>query len=176
MAEKNYFQGNSKHPQHLSVGAVIVNEKNDVCCHHFLPNTLTGYWADEAKKVGAYDREFYLLMRETLNPNETIEQALSRGMMEEFGIEGEMIDYIGSIQSHFKHDGAEVEKTTVYFLCRMISQDLAKRDVSDIEGTTLVEWHTPEFLIPKMKEQATTFARTDVDESSILERMVTARI
>lgn len=166
--KRNYFQGNKDHPQHISVGAVIMNEKGEVCCHHFIADTLSGYWADEMKKAGMDD--FYLLMRETLLPNETVETALQRGMRKEFGISAEMIDYIGSVRSHFMHQGIEVEKMTLYFICRLVSWDLTKRDTSDIEGTTKIEWQKPGFLIPKMKGQAIKFGRTDVDESSILER------
>ena len=162
---KTYFQGHSEHPQHISVGAVIVNEKNEVCCHHFHANDLKGYWVEEKLD------DFYLLMRETINPNDSLEQTLYRGMLEEFGIIGEMIDYIGSIQSHFKHKGVEVEKTTIYFLCRLTEQDLSKRDTSDIEGETEVEWQTIDFLIPIMKSQAKKYGRTDVDESSVLEKI-----
>ncbi|MBI2618309.1 NUDIX hydrolase [Candidatus Kaiserbacteria bacterium] len=167
MADKNYFQGNSDHPRHISVGAIVLNDKNEVCCHHFLAKDLKGYWVDEKLD------DFYLLMRETMHPNETLEQALTRGLMEEFGITATMIDYVGSIQSHFTHKGITVEKTTLYFLTKLVSQDLSHRDTSDIEGTTKVEWQTIDFLIPRMKQQAKKYGRTDVDESSILEKAQT---
>ena len=161
---KTYFQGYNEHPQHISVGAVIINNDNEVCCHHFNAEQLKGYWVDEGLD------DFYLLMRETLHPNDSLEDTLYRGMLEEFGVTGEMIDYIGSIQSHFDHKGVEVAKTTLYFLCRLKDQDLTKRDTSDIEGETEVEWRDIDFLIPQMKKQAEVYKRTDVDESSILER------
>jgi hypothetical protein len=161
----NYFQGNSEHPQHLSVGAVLINDKKEICVHHFNnPELLKGYWTDE----GLVD--FYLLMRETVEPNETLEHALARGLMEEFGVTAELKDYIGSIQSHFLHKDVEVEKTTLYFLCLLKTQDISKR-TGDIESKTLIEWRVPGFLIPKMKEQTIKYKRTDVDESSILERV-----
>ena len=74
-----YFQGNYLHPQHISVGSILMNEKGEVCCHHFFTKDLKGYWADEKLD------DFYILMRETLKPNETLEHALERGLMEEFG-------------------------------------------------------------------------------------------
>lgn len=88
---KNYFQGNSKHPQHISVGAVVLNDKNEICCHHFDSriNKFIGYWKDNGLE------DFYILMRETIEPNETLEHALHRGLMEEFGVEAELLDYIG---------------------------------------------------------------------------------
>ena len=41
----------------------------------------------------------------------------------------------------------------------------------DIEDKSIIEWRTPDYLIPLMKEQAVRFGRTDVDESSILEKI-----
>ncbi len=164
-----YFQGNSEHPQHISVGGILVNEKGEICCHHFFTKDLKGYWADEKLD------DFYILMRETIEPNESLEHALHRGLKEEFGAEGTMVDYIGSIKSTFQHKGVDIEKTTLYFLYKLISQDLSKRTGEDIEANSLVEWHTPEYLIPRMKEQAIKFGRTDVDESSILEKIKSRR-
>lgn len=164
-----YFQGNNLHPQHISVGAILVNEKGEVCCHHFYAKDLTGYYADENLD------DFYILMRETLHPNETLEGALQRGLMEEFGATGELVDYVGSIEGHFKHQGVDIQKTTLYFLCKLKEQDISKRgsdDVEDeIEAKTIIEWQTVDYLIPLMKEQSVRFGRTDIDESSILERM-----
>ena len=58
-------------------------------------------------------------MRETMHPHETIETAIKRGLMEEFGAKGEIKSYIGSIKSTFPLHGGEtmVEKTTLYFSC-----------------------------------------------------------
>ncbi|MDP3934782.1 MAG: NUDIX domain-containing protein [Candidatus Giovannonibacteria bacterium] len=160
-----YFQGNYLHPQHISVGGILTNKKGEICCHHFYTKDLKGYWADEKLD------DFYILMRETPEPNETLERALHRGLQEEFGATGKIIDYVGSIKSAFKHKEIEIEKTTIYFLCELISQDLSKRTGDDIEVKSAVEWQMPDYLIPRMKEQAVRFGRTDVDESGILERM-----
>lgn len=161
----NYYQGNKNHPSHLSVGAILVNDKNEICCHHINDQELLrGYWTDE----GVVD--FYILMRETPEPNETLENALHRGLLEEFGARAEIADYIGPIVSHWKHNDVEVEKTTIYFLCKLIDQDESKR-TGDIESKTILEWHTADFLIPKMKEQSKKYGRTDIDESQILEKL-----
>lgn len=136
-----------------------------MCCHHFFTKDLKGYWADEGLD------DFYILMRETLKPNETLEQTLHRGLMEEFGATGELVNYVGSIEGHFKHEGIDVQKTTLYFLCNLIQQDISKRGSGDIEDESVIEWQRLEFLIPIMKEQSVRFGRTDVDESSILERV-----
>ena len=160
-----YFQGNNVHPQHISVGGILLNGKGEICCHHFFTKDLKGYWTEEKLD------DFYILMRETLEPNESLEEALHRGLQEEFGATGEIINYVGSIKSAFKHKGVDIEKTTLYFLCKLISQDLSKRTGDDIESKSNIEWRTPDSLIPRMKEQSMKFGRTDVDESSILEKL-----
>lgn len=161
----NYFQGNKNHPNHISVGAVLINDKGEVLVHHFTENT-EGYWADQGLS------NFYTLMRKTININESLETALHRGLVEEYGATAEIKDYIGSIQSHWKHDTVDIEKTTLYFLCKLIDQDLSKREQEQEESRALLEWHKPEFLIPKMQEQAKKYGRTDVDESSILVKIL----
>ena len=110
-------------------------------------------------------------MRKTIEPNETLEHALHRGLQEEFGATAKFIDYIGSIKSTFKHKEMDIEKTTLYFLCMLIKQDLSSRAADDDETQSIVKWRSPDFLIPLMKAQAKRFGRTDVDESSILERV-----
>jgi hypothetical protein len=166
-----YFQGNSEHPQHISVGAILVNDKKEVCCHHLYTNNLPkGYWAEE--KVD----DFYILMRETVKPFEPLEAAVHRGIMEEFGATAELVDYVGSLQSHFTHNGVEVEKTTLYFLCKLKDQDLSRRKGEDIEESSQVEWKPADFLIERMRPQAERFKRTDVDESGILERAVELKL
>ncbi len=161
----NYFQGNKDHPRHLSVGAVLMNEKGEICAH-YLSENINGYWKDEGL-VGTH-----ILMRETVEHNESLEQAVERGLMEEFGATAEIKDYIGSIQSHFKDEEVEGEKITLYFLCNLIDQNQSRRDTSDVEGQTDLEWHPLDFLIEKMRKQGLDHPeRTDMDESSILERL-----
>jgi ADP-ribose pyrophosphatase YjhB (NUDIX family) len=116
--------------------------------------------------------EFYLLMRETVEPNEPLEHAAHRGLMEEFGATAELVDYAGAIKSRFYDSGIEIEKTTVYFLFKVIDQDTSKRTSSDAEQGSVIEWLPPEFLIPIMKKQTDKHGRTDIDESSILERYI----
>jgi hypothetical protein len=164
---QNYFQGDSEHPQHVSVGAVLINNKNDICCHHFnsAKFDFKGYWREQGLD------DFYTLMRKTIKPDETLENTLHRGLLEEFGAEAEIINYIGSIQSYFEDKGVKIQKTTLYFLCKLKTQDLNKRGLGDIESQ--IEWLAPDFLILKMKEQVRKYSRTDIDESTILGKFQT---
>ena len=100
----NYFKGSKENPYHLSVGAVVFNEENKICCHYFKRATL--------RKVFENFTDFYILMRETMEMGESIEQALHRGLMEEFGIIGDIITYLGSIKGSYPLGEVSIEKTT----------------------------------------------------------------
>lgn len=90
----------------------MVNEKQEVACHYFKEVVLKGRdnYKDQVFK------DFYIVMRETPELGETLEEAVYRGLMEEFGIEGTIKTYVGSIKANLPHYGFTVEKTTLYFL------------------------------------------------------------
>lgn len=108
-------------------------------------------------------------MRETIEPHEAIEDCLSRGLMEEFGAEGGLKLYLGSIVSHFTSKDSNIEKTTLYFLCDLVSFDLAKRKKEDPEFGSEIVWLDKDELIQKMKEQGKRLNREDLDESKVLQ-------
>lgn len=161
----NYFIATKEHPYHLSVGAVVRNEKEEICCHYF-PRF-------SHNSIGTFEN-LYLLMRETIEPHETVEECLSRGLMEECGITATLHSYLGSIVSKFpiKDTGVFVEKTTIYFLCDFVSIDIAKRKEGDIEAMSDVKWIEPQKLVSIMKEQGVRLNREDADESLVIERAV----
>ena len=161
---RNYFQGTAQYPHHISIGAVVRNNEGKICCHYF--DTFTH------KSFGTFT-DFYLLMRETIEPNETIESCLARGLMEEFGIKAELNRYIGSIVSKFEIEDTNifVEKTTLYFICDFISIDELLRKKDDPEASSKIEWQEPAYLISKMKDQGERLKREDIDESAILKKL-----
>lgn len=155
----NYFIGNKKRPFHLSVGVVVFNDTKQVLCSHF----------SKARD----NCDVYSLMRETIRPNTSLEENVRRGLMEEFGVEAIIIQFIGTIISHFINwEGVEIEKTTVYFLCKLEKSDQSKITHPDKfeKQLGMIEWQDINFLIQKMKEQSETLQKTDYDESIILER------
>lgn len=161
---KNYFQGTLEHPYHVSIGGVVRNKEGKICCHYF--DSLTH------KSIGTME-DFILLMRETIEPSETIEECLARGLMEEFGVVANLNTYIGSIVSKFGIPESNIlmQKTTLYFLCDFVSIDESKRKEDDLEAKSVVKWFSPEEIIFKMKEQVKRLNREDVDESLIIERV-----
>ena len=159
-AYSNYFIGNKTKPFHLFVGAVVLNDNDQALCYHFV--------------ISKDKKEVHSLMRETVEPTTSLEDNLRRGLMEEFGAQALIIGFLGAIQSHFKNwEGIEVQKTTIYFLCRLDkSKPLVKPSKPGIfEGETgHIEWYEMHFLIEKMKNQFKLYQKTDYDESIILER------
>jgi NADH pyrophosphatase NudC (nudix superfamily) len=155
---KNYFQGLKESPFYLSVGAVLLNEKGKVACNYF-------------KRVPGYPeiKDIYILMRETIEPNETIEQALARGLLEEFGAKARLNKYLGSLTAHFKRDQGLIQKTTLYFSCDLTEQRGEWRKPNDEEKDAQVVWKSADFLIPKMKGQRKY--GEDLDESEVLEKL-----
>lgn len=155
---KNYFQGTEESPAHISVGAVLRNNAGEIACHYFDNFNLF--------------KDFYLLMRETIEPNESIETCLMRGLQEEFGAVATLNRYVGSIVSHFPINDVMIQKTTLYFLCDLVSIEESSRAEGDPEAGSEIRWVNPEAIIPKLKEQGIRLGREDLDESSILERLV----
>lgn len=136
-----------------------MNSKKQVCCHHV------------RKANGKADA--YLLMRKTPKPNESLEKAVKRGLKGEFGAQGKIIRYLGSIESSFVNwQKIPVQKTTLYFLCRLIGIPKAVKHVEldESEGNK-TEWRSAKFLVSQMKKQRKTLRRSDFDESEILKRV-----
>lgn len=162
----NYFQGSSTQPYHLSVGAVVMNDKEEICCHYFGKKVPGSKYGD--------CEDFYLLMRETIEPNESIEEALSRGLKEEFGMKAELKKYLGTLESYWMSgEDVKINKTTLYFLCKLESFDLKNRKENDPEIFSIVQWVPLKDLIVKMREQGKRFGEySTLDESKILERII----
>jgi hypothetical protein len=150
---------NNKFPFHYSIGAIVLNENNQVMCHHF-------------KQIFEFV-DLFICMRETPEENETIAETLERGLREEFGATAEIDHYIGSIVSH--HDGDDIkniEKTTLYFLCHLKDCNPDIRDKDDPESGSEIVFLEINKLIEKCKNQGKRYSyRTDFDESKILEQI-----
>lgn len=159
---KSIFKSTEESPYHLSVGAVLHNDNGQIACHYFKEFEVS----DEHRKY----EDFYILMRETVETEESLEYAVLRGIREEFGSTGEIIKYIGTLITKFPRGDVWIEKTTVYFLVKLKDFNVHKRASEDEESVSVIEWQPIDFLIEKMKKQGVEYERTDLDESIILER------
>jgi NADH pyrophosphatase NudC (nudix superfamily) len=156
------FKASVENPYHLSVGAVLMNDKGEVCGHYF----------DEVKDNQSRSyKDFYLLMRETIKDNETIEQTVARGLMEEFGATGKIKKYLGSLISTWPQQQPLLQKTTLYFLVDLISIDESKREKDDPEGHSKITWLPKDELLKRMRGQKRRLGNDSLDETEILERV-----
>jgi ADP-ribose pyrophosphatase YjhB (NUDIX family) len=112
-------------------------------------------------------------MRETLEPGESLEAAVRRGLKEEFGIRAKIQRYLGSFTGSFRNwQGKTVQKTTLYFLCRLLGTPKKTRHIENHYGVKSArEWQKIGFLKRQMKKQGRLLGRSDFNESAILERL-----
>jgi len=147
----NPYKGTKEHPHHISVGVILINDKNEVACH---------YYAEP--KIRNYPPNFYTLLHESVEAGETLEQTVARGMKEEYSMRGTFERYVGSIVIHFHSEEVKIEKTVLYFLCKLTSIDKI-RDLTCPESISEIKWLEIDKLITLMKSQGKG------DESKILE-------
>jgi ADP-ribose pyrophosphatase YjhB (NUDIX family) len=146
----NPCKGIKEYPHHISVGVVLVNNKNEIACHFY-----------EEQKIRNYPKNFYTLLHETPEVNETLEDTAMRGLMEEFSMTGTLERYVGSLVSWFDLEDARIERTVLYFLCKLKSTE--ERSLFDPESISEIKWMNIDELISIMKTQG------EDDESKILE-------
>ena len=111
---KSLFRGDASHPYHLSIGIVLLKDKNTIYLHH--------YKSIQKEGDDKILQNIYTLFRETLEPSETLEEAVTRGLKEELGASGEILAYIGSRKTGFLRDNVRVEKTTLYFAVQCVGK------------------------------------------------------
>ncbi len=144
MPIENYFRGTDEHPHHLSVGAVIINDQHDVLCH---------YYTEVPESVfGEKTTDIHLLMTESVEMGERLEDAALRGIGEEFGIEGKVRTFLGSVQSVFYRDtDTKIAKTTLYFLVEYTRKRQELQMLTGWESTSVPKWLPIDELI-RIKE------------------------
>lgn len=153
----SFFQASDKQPYHLSVGAVLFNQEGLVACHHF-------------KEILGY-KDIYILMRESMENDETPLTALHRGLKEEFGATANPIAFLGCLSGYLPDSRILFEKTTLYIVCQLMNWNPENRDAEDPEASSVIEWLEPDVLISLMRQQGIRFQhRVDADESEMIKR------
>lgn len=154
---KPFFQASKEQPYHLSIGAVLFNKEGLIACHHF-------------KEIFGY-QDIYILMRESMENNETPLMTLHRGLKEEFGATARPIAFLGCLSGYLPDSHLSFEKTTLYIVCQLIDWHPENRDFEDPEAGSTIKWLEPNVLISLMKDQGIRFQhRADADESEMIKR------
>jgi hypothetical protein len=157
LSSASFFRASKAQPYHLSIGAVLFDEKGRIACHHF--------------KEILGQKDIYILMRETMENDETPLMTLHRGLKEEFGATAEPVAFLGSLSGYLPDFTLSFEKTTLYVACRVNSWNPETRDLEDPEASSIIEWHDPDALILLMQKQGIRFHhRADADESEMIKR------
>ena len=155
-SEKPFFQANPAQPYHLSVGAVLFDREGRIACHHF--------------KEILGQKDIYILMRESMENDETILMTLERGLREEFGAKAVPVAFLGSLSGFLYGSPVSFDKTTLYIACQVTDWDPAARDPHDPEAMSIIEWLDPQDLISIMMRQGERYKRVDADESDTIKR------
>ncbi len=154
-----FFQARHSQPYHLSVGAVLFDQKGRIACHHF-------------KEIFGH-KDLHILMRESMENNETPLMTLHRGLKEEFGATAEPIAFLGCLTGHLPDSLFSFDKSTLYIACRLINWNPEERDLDDPEAGSTIEWFEPSALIAIMQQQGIRFQnRIDTDESEMIRRVL----
>jgi hypothetical protein len=155
--DKPFFQASKNKPYHLSIGAVLFDQNGLIACHHF-------------KEIYGH-KDIYILMRESMEDNETPLMTVKRGLMEEFGATAEPTTFLGALSGYLPDPRLPFDKTTLYIACKLIDWNPEKRELNDPEAGSTIEWLEPTVLIALMEEQGIRFNhRVDADESEIIKR------
>jgi hypothetical protein len=160
----NKYSATHQSPYHLSVGVILMTNDGKIVCHKVNHGNI---------------KDGYTIARRTIKDNETLEEAVSRGIMEEFGATGDVVGFLGSKTTtdewwHEINDPKDVEKTTLFFLVNQTSRDesLRKEEEKSLEGLSEIVEVEPEFLIEQMPKQAKEVGWSDLDESEMIKRAI----
>ena len=151
------FQASKKQPYHLSIGAVLFDQNGRIACHHF--REILGH------------NDIYVLMRESMENNETPLMTLRRGLKEEFGATAQPMAFLGCLSGVSMDSRLSFEKTTLYVACQLIDWNPENRNFEDPEAGSTIKWLEPNVLISLMQQQGVRFQhRVDADESEMIKR------
>ncbi|MFM2424378.1 MAG: hypothetical protein RLZZ70_769 [Candidatus Parcubacteria bacterium] len=165
----NFYQYGLPQPFHISVGGVLFNEDYEICVHHFHKRDIS---PDVHFLMDNLD-DVWHLMRESLEGNESLHDAVLRGMQEEFGLVGAVDKYLGSkIDIITGPNQVPFEKLTIYHAVKLVS--FADRPSHDEENKSVMEWYIPRNLIAIFDAQCAKTQRPELDERIIIERFISA--
>lgn len=144
---KNLFAWTPENKQHLSVGAVIVNEKGEILVH-------------KLARIG----NKYFLPKKTHHSGQTLEATLAT-IEKETGWKVEAMRFLGSIKSQFGDaTSGNIDKTTLYLLCKPTAQ--TTRDSEDRDADSELLWVPQNELVNIFEQQGQT--QPELNEAAVI--------
>ncbi|GAB4158044.1 MAG: hypothetical protein Fur003_1800 [Candidatus Dojkabacteria bacterium] len=156
-----YYQATPERPYHLSVGGVVYDFEKDryLVMEREIPEGIT----------------LTYFPTETVEPKESLEASILRGLSEESGLHAEIITHIGAMIAKdvwFSEidQPTEVSKTIIFFLLKPIKQDDTLRKADDEEKDAKVVYYNYEELLKIFNKQYETTGMNFFAFSEILQR------
>lgn len=170
MTNNKFYQYALPQRFHISVGAVVFDDQYRVCLHHFEKKNVP----EHLQFLGDYLDDIWHLVRESLEGNEPLHDAVLRGVQEELGATGTIEKYLGAKIDRIDgpSDVHPFEKVTLYHAVRL--GGLGERPQIDTESKTLLEWYSPAEAIEIFTTQASKTSRPELDERVVIERFIDA--
>jgi hypothetical protein len=166
--ENKFYQHGLPQPFHISVGAVLFDEEFKVCVHHFTTKDLPPNVQFHSGGLP----DFYHLMRESLEGNEPLHDAVHRGIYEEYGATGIIERYLGAMECQVQTPTTTFQKITLYHAVRL--KELGERPHIDEESVSKMELHTAPELLEIYRAQAEKTDRPELQEGEIIQRFMHA--
>ncbi len=160
---QSLFLHSDRQPFHLSVGVLVYRADGRMLVH---------YHAEAAVRGQRY-RDLYVLVRESVEDAETLEEAVHRGVREETGASVVVHAFLGDLHERWTiADGADHDwqKTTVYFLVELTEWDPGRRDPNDPEAGSNLLWLEPRELELKLDDTARRYPQMETGEGEIVRR------
>ena len=104
-----FYQHSLPQPFHISAGAVLFNDRMEICTHHFVADKVP----ENIRFLMGGLAEGYHLMRESLEGDESLQTGVHRGLYEEFGATGTIEKYLGSLTCTVVTPQRSFEKLTI---------------------------------------------------------------
>lgn len=152
------FKATKENPYHLSVVVVPTDDAGNVACHYYPRKG----WRNTRESW----EDVFLLLSETVEPDETLADAVSRGLREELSAQGEPEVFLGSHSVSVPSRWGTYQKTLLFFRVRVRSG----RAMRSKELGAKVILLPPDELLIRMRAQRARGIGGGVDGLEAIER------
>lgn len=165
---ENIYRQSQTNQYHISVGVVLYNEQKEILVHKYDTNKIP----EHLQFLAGGLEMGYTLLRESIEPGETLLAAIERGLQEEFSATAAVERFLGSSECLVDMVTHEYLKTTLYHAAKL--QSLSDKREDTEENVSDLIWIAPGELLKLLKEQAEGTKRADLHEAFVIERFIEA--